>query len=115
MRRFLALFLGLGIILPASTRELSPWPLKIGIGNSSGAVAAMVYRTQDLPRFILGHGVGLMFIGIRLILIFVPIVVLLYKRINAQRLSRQWGEKVQYSDQELREMEDRAPDFRHTL
>ncbi|OAX31241.1 MFS general substrate transporter [Rhizopogon vinicolor AM-OR11-026] len=92
--------------------------LQIGIGNSSGVVAAMIYRTQDSPRFILGHGVSLVFIGIGLI--FIPIVVLLYKRINAQRdaiqrLSRERAEKVQYSDQELREMGDRAPDFRYTL
>ncbi|OJA14068.1 hypothetical protein AZE42_12284, partial [Rhizopogon vesiculosus] len=92
--------------------------LEIGIGNSSGVVATMIYRTQDSPRFILGHGVSLMFIGIGLI--FVPITVLLYKRINAQRdaaqrLSRERGEKVQYSDQELLEMGDRAPDFKYTL
>ncbi|OJA09402.1 hypothetical protein AZE42_11888 [Rhizopogon vesiculosus] len=90
----------------------------IGIGNFGGAIAAVIYRSQDSPRFIIGHAVELMFVGIGLI--FLPIVVFLYKRINGQRdaaesLALQRGEKVRYSDQELRELGDRAPDFRYTL
>lgn len=93
-------------------------PLQMCIGNFSGAVAAVIYRSQDSPRFILGHGLELMFVGIGFI--FLPIVVLIYKRINAQRdaaerLATERGEKMQYSEQELRELGDRAPDFRYTL
>ncbi|KAG0702235.1 MFS general substrate transporter [Suillus ampliporus] len=92
--------------------------LQIGIGNFSGAIAAVIYRSQDSPRFILGHALELMFVGIGFI--FLPIVVFLYKRINAQRdaaerLAMERGEKAQYSDEELRELGDRAPDFRYTL
>jgi hypothetical protein len=111
--------------------------LHIGIGNFSGAIAANIYRSEDSPRFLLGRkfnsvnllrlrgltfcfadGVELMFVGIGFI--FLPIVVFLYKRINAQRdaterLALEKGEKVQYSDQELRELGDRAPDFRYAL
>ncbi|KAG0694934.1 MFS general substrate transporter [Suillus ampliporus] len=92
--------------------------LHIGIGNFTGAISSVIYRSQDSPRFILGHGVELMFVGIGLIVL--PIVVFLYKRINAQRdtverLAMERGEKVQYSDEELRELGDRAPDFRYTL
>ncbi|KAG0694942.1 MFS general substrate transporter [Suillus ampliporus] len=92
--------------------------LHIGIGNFSVAISSVVYRSQDSPRFILGHAVELMFVGIGFIA--VPIVVFLYKRINAQRdtaerLEMERGEKVQYSDGELRELGDRAPDFRYTL
>lgn len=59
-----------------------------------------------------------MFIGIGLVA--VPTLVFFYKRINAQRdaterLALERGEKVQYSDQELRDLGDRAPDFRYTL
>jgi hypothetical protein len=59
-----------------------------------------------------------MFVGIGFI--FVPIVMFIYKRINAQRdtverLATERGEKMQYSVQELRELGDRAPDFRYTL
>lgn len=58
-----------------------------------------------------------MFVGIGLIT--VPIVVLIYMRINAKRdaLAREGGEKgiASYSNDELRRMGDRAPDFRYTL
>lgn len=88
------------------------------IGNFSGAIAAIIYRSQDSPRFIFGHALELMFVGIGFT--FLPIVVLVYKRINAQRdaterLAAERGEKVQYSEHELREWGDRAPDFRYTL
>ncbi|KAG2067218.1 MFS general substrate transporter [Suillus decipiens] len=92
--------------------------LEMSIGNFSGIVAASIYRLQDEPRYILGHAVELMFIGIGLIVL--PILVFIYKRINAQRdaaehLATERGEKAQYSIQELRELGDRAPDFRYTL
>ncbi|KJA21329.1 hypothetical protein HYPSUDRAFT_140840 [Hypholoma sublateritium FD-334 SS-4] len=90
----------------------------IGVGNFSGAIAANIYREQDSPRFIIGHGVELMFVGIGFIA--VPTVVLLYTRINKQRDAAQKealerGEKNKYTNQQLREMGDRAPDFRYTL
>ncbi|KAG1850813.1 MFS general substrate transporter [Suillus subalutaceus] len=93
-------------------------PLQMCIGNFSGAVAAVIYRSQDSPRFVLGHALELMFVGIGFI--FLPIVAFIYKRINAQRdaterLATERGEKIQYSEQELRELGDRAPDFRYTL
>ncbi|KAH0838727.1 MFS general substrate transporter [Lanmaoa asiatica] len=90
----------------------------IGFGNFGGAIAANIYRSQDSPRYILGHGLELMFVGIGLIV--VPILAFSYKRINdardealRQRVER--GEKLQLSVQELRDLGDRAPDFRYTL
>ncbi|KAF8184699.1 MFS general substrate transporter [Pholiota molesta] len=79
---------------------------------------ANIYRAQDSPRFIIGHGVELMFVGIGFIA--TPAVVLLYIRINkqrdaAQREALENGEKNKYTDKQLREMGDRAPDFRYTL
>ncbi|KAJ6489526.1 MFS general substrate transporter [Mycena vitilis] len=103
--------------------------LHIGIGNfrqdcsssspnCSGAIASNIYRTQDKPRFLIGHGCELMFVGIGMIC--VPIAVLTYTRINNRRdvLARdleERGEKNIYSRQELRRMGDRAPDFRYTI
>ncbi|EPQ50490.1 MFS general substrate transporter [Gloeophyllum trabeum ATCC 11539] len=91
--------------------------LHIGIGNFAGAISSNVYRSKDAPRYIVGHGIELMFVGIGFIC--VPLVVFLYTRINAQRdrAEREAGEKgaVVYSAQELREMGDRAPAFRYML
>jgi hypothetical protein len=59
-----------------------------------------------------------MFVGIGFIA--VPIVILTYLRINktrdeAQRVSLENGAIKKYTNQQLREMGDRAPDFRYTL
>lgn len=111
--------------------------IHIGIGNFSGAIAANIYRAQDSPRFRVGRkhnhhliplvvmfnfvfidGVELMFVGIGFIA--TPAVVLSYIRINkqrdvAQREALENGEKNKYTDKQLRELGDRAPDFRYTL
>jgi len=91
--------------------------LHIGVGNFSGAISSNVYRAQDAPRYLLGHGLELMFIGIGFVTI--PIVVYLYRHINARR-DREVEEAkasgiVKYTPDELREMGDRAPDFRYIL
>jgi len=98
----------------------------IGIGNFSGAIASNIFRTQDEPRYILGHGIELMFIGIGLIC--TPLAVLIYTRINKQRDALEAnlatdaekpseGEKRRYGYtlQELKDLGDRAPDFRYML
>jgi hypothetical protein len=110
----------------------------IGIGNFGGAIASNIYRSQDVPRYVLGceytftvhllhtaisytcttDGLELMFVGIGFIA--VPTAVLLYKRINAQRelivrKELESGKKKTYTNQELRELGDRAPDFRYIL
>ena len=61
-------------------------------------------------------GLELMFIGIGFVTI--PIVVLIYTRINANRDVKQRGmeEKgVRLTPEEIRELGDRAPDFRYTI
>jgi hypothetical protein len=60
----------------------------------------------------------MMFVGIGLIAL--PTAVLLYKHVNAQRdviarLESETGDKKIYTCQELRDMGDRAPDFRYIL
>ncbi|KAJ7282851.1 MFS general substrate transporter [Mycena rebaudengoi] len=91
---------------------------QIGIGHFGGAMAANIYRTQDKPRFLVGHGCELMFAGIGLIC--VPITALALARINkkrdeATRAALERGEKNHHSYKVLRAMGDRAPDFRYTL
>ncbi|KAJ8091288.1 hypothetical protein PM082_024557 [Marasmius tenuissimus] len=55
----------------------------IGVGNFSGAIASNVYREKDRPRFVVGHEIELMFVGMGLIL--VPIVATIYYRINNRK------------------------------
>ncbi|TFK52784.1 MFS general substrate transporter [Heliocybe sulcata] len=95
--------------------------LQGGMGMLAGAISSNVYRTQDAPRYILGHGIELMFVGLGLV--SVPLTVLIYMGINTRRdrlrqeLEGEEGgrKRVQYSVEELRTMGDRAPDFRYTL
>lgn len=107
--------------------------LHIGIGNFGGAIGANIFRQQDAPRYIPGSAswlpliqgvslltddssdaIELMYIGISYILI--PITVVLYKRINAKRdADMAAGTVPKYTEAELRELGDRAPDFRYTL
>lgn len=57
-----------------------------------------------------------MFVGIGLIV--VPLAVILYTRINAQReveLRRMEDNGIRLTPEEVRELGDRAPDFRYTL
>lgn len=59
-----------------------------------------------------------MFVGIGLVVL--PIIVIIYIRINSRRDEAERGrlerdEKHGYTDQDLRELGDRAPDFRYTL
>ncbi|KAJ6625864.1 hypothetical protein B0H10DRAFT_2001105 [Mycena sp. CBHHK59/15] len=81
------------------TQIVQGWAITVG------AIASNIYRTQDKPRFIVGHGCELMFVGIGLIC--VPAAVLIYTRINNRR--------DEAARAELREMGDRAPDFRYTI
>ncbi|KAK2466573.1 hypothetical protein APHAL10511_001435 [Amanita phalloides] len=90
--------------------------LQIGIGNFSGAIACNIYRPRDAPRYILGHGLEMMFVAIGLLC--VPIAVISYITINKRRekmmqeaLER--GEEL--SPEEVRRLGDRSPDFRYVL
>ncbi|KAJ6629535.1 MFS general substrate transporter [Mycena sp. CBHHK59/15] len=91
---------------------------QIGIGHFGGAFASNIYRSQDKPHFIVGHACELMFAGIGLIC--VPTVALIYKRINSRRekavrAALERGDKDLYPKKLLREMGDRAPDFKYIL
>ncbi len=57
-----------------------------------------------------------MFVGIGFVTL--PIAVVAYTRINARRdvLEKEMQEKgIKYTAEELRELGDKAPDFRYTL
>ncbi|KIJ14025.1 hypothetical protein PAXINDRAFT_13146 [Paxillus involutus ATCC 200175] len=85
--------------------------LQIGVGCMGGLVGSNIFRDQDEPRYLLGHGLAIMFITMGLIAI--PIIVLTYKRLNARldREERQQGQNAEHQESNG----DRAPGFRYTL
>ncbi|KAM5545340.1 hypothetical protein V8D89_000953 [Ganoderma adspersum] len=85
-------------------------------GNTGGLIASNMFRSQDAPRYITGHGAEMGFVGMGLIL--VPIVMFAYTRSNMKkeakmREAEERGEK--YAPEELKRLGDRAPDFRYML
>lgn len=114
-------------------KRASAVALLIGISNLSGLVSSNIYRAKDAPRYRLGResqstksphilttftdGVELGILSVGLIVI--PILVFSYNRINAQReaIMEGVGEsgRLQYTDEELRRMGDKAPNFRYGI
>ncbi|KAI0365414.1 MFS general substrate transporter [Pilatotrama ljubarskyi] len=85
-------------------------------GQIGGIIASNIYRTQDAPRYVVGHVVELAVVATGLVV--VPSVVVIYMRLNAARDARlrEVEDKETPIDPEtLRALGDRAPDFRYTL
>jgi hypothetical protein len=74
-------------------------------------MASNFYRQKDGPRYLLGHGLELGFIGLGLIAAF--ILLFNYKRINKKRQSKIDSGAEQPSAQELSALGDRAVTFRY--
>ncbi|KIJ14063.1 hypothetical protein PAXINDRAFT_100394 [Paxillus involutus ATCC 200175] len=92
--------------------------LQLGVANLGGAAACNIFRSQDAPRYLLGHGLEIMFISIGLIAI--PIIVLTYRRMNAQLdreelLEEQQGQDAESKEEGLPSTSSRSSGFRYTL
>ncbi|RDX52238.1 MFS general substrate transporter [Lentinus brumalis] len=90
--------------------------MQLGFSSFGGIIASNIYRTQDAPRYILGHALEMGFMAIALLL--VPLTVVCYMRINRQRetiCGEEVEKDIRWAPEELRRLGDRAPDFRYTL
>ncbi|KIK90892.1 hypothetical protein PAXRUDRAFT_831284, partial [Paxillus rubicundulus Ve08.2h10] len=95
--------------------------LQISVSNMGGAAACNIFRSQDSPRYLLGHGLEIMFISIGLIAIL--LIVRTYKRMNAQLDREELLEKEKQQGQNDGWKEEggasstcsRATRFRYTL
>ncbi|EPT02052.1 hypothetical protein FOMPIDRAFT_1119230 [Fomitopsis schrenkii] len=85
----------------------------LGVGNMNGIIASNLYLSTEAPRYILGHSLAMMFIGIGLIII--PVIVALYRRINARRDKEVEAGGKSYTGEEVLRVGDRAPSFRYIL
>jgi hypothetical protein len=75
-------------------------------------MASNFYRTQDAPKYILGHALEIMFVVMGLIAVVA--LRLSYNRINKKRDAMGVSE-AEISDAELSDLGDRAPTFRYQL
>ncbi|KZT35194.1 MFS nicotinic acid transporter Tna1 [Sistotremastrum suecicum HHB10207 ss-3] len=91
--------------------------LHIGIGNFAGAIFSNVYRSQDAPRYAVGHGIAMMFTWLGIIATVINVV--LYRKINKDRArivaKGEDGEGLKLSGEEVRRLGDKSPTFRYNL
>ncbi|KKZ61720.1 hypothetical protein EMCG_03749 [[Emmonsia] crescens] len=97
--------------LAGDYKRASGMAIQIGIGNFAGAMASNFYRTQDGPKYYLGHGLELGFAVFGLLAIIV--LRLSYQRINKKREVQ--VVESNYTPDELSKMGDRAPTFKYML
>ena len=98
--------------LAGSYKRAAGMAFHIGVGNLGGAMASNFYRQVDAPKFLLGHGLEIMFCVIGMIAL--AALRISYMRINKTRDMAE-DDGSDNSDQQLSEMGDRAPTFRYQL
>jgi hypothetical protein len=99
--------------LAGSYKRSAGMAFQIGLGNLGGAMASNFYRTQDQPKYLLGHGLEIAFVVLGLSAVVVLRVS--YQRINARRDEQGATDHSRLTDAELSDMGDRAPTFRYML
>lgn len=87
---------------------------QIGMANFSGAFVSNFYRDQDSPRYILGHGLVLGFIGLGAISLALGIFNLRWSNAK-KRQAIENGEADGLTDEELLKMGDKSPYFVYRL
>lgn len=97
--------------LAGSYKRAAGMAFQIGVGNLGGAMASNIYRAQDSPKYLLGHGLEIGFVTMGMCAVVA--LRLCYGKINASRERN--GEAAGLSDQQLADLGDKSPSFRYTL
>ena len=86
--------------------------IQIGFGTMAGAAASNFYRSEDAPRYRLGHALVLVFAALGLLAMILYYVIC--RRINSNRESE--ADRVpRFVAEDLLDLGDKAPSFRYTL
>jgi MFS family permease len=97
--------------LAGSYKRAAGMAFHIGVGNLGGAMASNFYRSQDSPKYLLGHSLEIGFVVLGLCACVALRVT--YGRINAKR--GRSGVVDHLTDELLADLGDRSPTFRYTL
>ncbi|KAK0736553.1 major facilitator superfamily domain-containing protein [Apiosordaria backusii] len=98
--------------LAGSLKRSVGMAVQIGVGNLGGAMASNFYRAKDAPRYQLGHGLELGFIGAGIVASLTLLVG--YSSANKRRERKiEEGALSQYTPEELSEKGDKAITFRY--
>ncbi|KAK4170903.1 major facilitator superfamily domain-containing protein [Triangularia setosa] len=98
--------------LAGSLKRSVGMAVQIGVGNLGGAMASNFYRAKDAPRYRLGHGLELGFIGAGIAASLILLVG--YSTANKKRTRKiENGALTRYTPEELSEKGDKAVTFRY--
>ena len=97
--------------LAGSYKRSAGMAFLIGGGNLGGAMASNFYRSVDAPKYLLGHGLEIMFTVFGLGAVIA--LRISYGKINKKR--ERMGAAESYSDEQLADLGDKSPSFRYTL
>jgi len=97
--------------LAGSYKRSAGMALQIGLGNLGGAMASNFYRSVDAPKYLLGHGLEIMFVVLGLGAVIT--LRISYGTINKKR--ERSGAAEGYTDEQLADLGDKSPSFRYTL
>lgn len=89
--------------------------IQIGFASAGGIIASFIYRSEDAPRFFLGHGVVL---GVTVMAVTLSGILYLYlQRVNAQRdkYCREHPEVFDQDPSQLALLGEKNPLFRYQL
>ncbi|KAF5863536.1 hypothetical protein ETB97_009780 [Aspergillus alliaceus] len=100
----------LSVNLAGDYKRAAGMATQIGLGNLSGAMASNFYRSQDAPKYTLGHSLEL---GFCMVGILSAIALrLTYQHINRKR---DRVDIARYDAIEMAKLGDRSPGFRYML
>uniref|UniRef100_A0A093XSM8 Putative transporter C11D3.18C n=1 Tax=Talaromyces marneffei PM1 TaxID=1077442 RepID=A0A093XSM8_TALMA len=97
----------IAVNLAGDYKRAAGMALHIGLGNMAGAMASNFYRSQDAPKYILGHALELGFCVAGIIAVL--ILRRSYETINRRR---DQIDVSQYDANQIAQMGDRSPMFR---
>ncbi|KAL3702694.1 hypothetical protein TMatcc_000006 [Talaromyces marneffei ATCC 18224] len=100
----------IAVNLAGDYKRAAGMALHIGLGNMAGAMASNFYRSQDAPKYILGHALELGFCVAGIIAVL--ILRRSYETINRRR---DQIDVSQYDANQIAQMGDRSPMFRYML
>lgn len=99
-------------IAPSSRRAIGI-ALMNCVGNVGGIVGSFMYLEKEKPKYYTGFGLSLAFGGTGLIVAF--LLEWSYKIANARKAKIAEEAKTKYTEEELFDMGDRSPLFKHVL
>jgi hypothetical protein len=87
----------------------------VGFGNLNGVVSSNIYRSENAPRFLPGHGTVLAYLSLLLLGGSLLQRILLVRENNKRARGQRDGWAEGKNNHEVEKLGDKRPDFLYTL